>query len=139
MSGLDAGTFATLFAVAVLAAGALAVVLFLVVSAFDGVVRAILDTVDELATRRRRARAEREQPSRPAAPALGPYRTPAFLVDDLAATPPDRDEERATTLGLCSAVCILLGLLTLWAGGPGILAALAFLAGAGIARAARRR
>jgi hypothetical protein len=72
----------------------------------------------------------------PPSPDVGPAREPAFLVEPEA--DPSSAEDRATSLGLCSAAALLAGVFTLSIDGPRSLAAIAFLLGALLAGLARR-
>jgi hypothetical protein len=67
---------------------------------------------------------------------VGPYRTPGFLIEP--EPDPSSAEDRATSLGLCSAAALLAGVFTLSIDGPRALAAVAFLLGALLAGFARR-
>jgi hypothetical protein len=76
------------------------------------------------------------EPAPQPAPDLGPYRGPAFLIEP--EPDPSSAEDRATSLGLCSAAALLAGVFTLSVDGPRSLAAAAFLLGALLAGLARR-
>jgi hypothetical protein len=67
---------------------------------------------------------------------VGPYRAPGFLIEP--EPDPSSAEDRATSLGLCSAAALLAGVFTLSIDGPRTLAAVAFLLGALLAGFARR-
>jgi hypothetical protein len=102
-----------------------------------GVVSAVGGIADRLAAWRHASEAvpDPEPRAQPSAD-LGPYRTPAFLIEP--ESDPTTAEDRATSLGLCSAAALLAGVFTLSIDGPRAIAAVAFLLGALLAGLARR-
>jgi hypothetical protein len=104
-----------------------------------GVAGALGGAVDHWVAWRDRAEAAGEPeppPARPSPRDVGPYRGPAFFLEP--ETEPTNEEDRATSLGLCSAAALLAGVFTLSIDGPRMLAASAFVAGALLALLARR-
>src|SRR5689334_23135150 len=96
--------------------------------------RGFLRVVDHLEAWREDA-SEPEPVAQPV-PDGGPYRAPAFLIEP--EPDPTSAEDRATSLGLCSAASLLAGVFTLSVDGPRLVAAAAFLLGALFAGLARR-